>query len=136
MTTELSVLAWACLLAILHLWLPIRAKTRQFGLQWNMGPRDETPAAPAAPSPVAGRLERAQANYYESFPLIAAAILIVSVADLETRWTAIGAILWLGARVLYLPLYALGVPVLRSLVWTASVIGLLMVLWPALAAAF
>lgn len=135
MTTELAVLAWACLLAILHLWLPIRAKTRQFGLQWNMGPRDEAPEAAAAPSPVAGRLERAQVNYYESFPLIAAAILIVSVADLETRWTAIGAILWLGARVLYLPLYAFGVPVLRSLVWTASVIGLLMVLWPALAAA-
>ena len=136
MTTELAVLAWACLLAILHLWLPIRAKTRQFGLKWNMGPRDEAPEAPAAPSPVAGRLERAQANYYESFPLIAAAILIVSVADLETRWTAIGAILWLAARVAYLPLYAFGVPVLRSLVWTASVIGLLMVLWPALAAAF
>jgi len=135
MTTELTVLAWACLLAILHLWLPIRAKTRQYGLRWNMGPRDVAPEPAGAPSPVAGRLERAQANYYESFPLIAAAILIVSVADLETRWTAIGAILWLAARLLYLPLYAFGVPVLRSLVWTTSVIGLLMVIWPALAAA-
>jgi uncharacterized MAPEG superfamily protein len=133
MTTELIVLAWACLLAILHLWLPIRAKTRQYGLKWNMSPRDE---AREAPGPIAGRLERAQANYYESFPLIAAAILIVSVADLETRWTAIGAILWLAARIAYLPLYAFGVPGLRSIVWTASIVGLIMVLWPALAAAF
>ena len=132
MTTELTVLAWGCLLAIVHLWLPIRAKTAQFGLKWNMSPRDE--AQPAA-SALVGRLERAQANYYESFPLIAAAILIVSVADLETRGTAIGAWLWLGARIVYLPLYAFGVPVVRSLTWTASVIGLLMVLWPALAAA-
>ena len=133
MTTELIVLAWACLLAIVHLWLPIRAKTRQYGLKWNMGPRDE---AREGAGPMAGRLERAQANYYESFPLVAAAILIVSVADLETRWTAIGAILWLGARIVYLPLYAFGVPGLRSIVWTASIVGLIMVLWPALAAAF
>jgi uncharacterized MAPEG superfamily protein len=133
MTTELTVLAWACLLAIVHLWLPIRAKTRQYGLKWNMSPRD---GAQAPADAIAGRLERAQANYYESFPLIGAAILIVSVADLETRWTAIGAILWLVARALYLPLYAFGVPVLRSLVWTASIVGLIMVLWPALAATF
>jgi uncharacterized MAPEG superfamily protein len=133
MTMELIVLAWACLLAIVHLWLPIRAKTQQYGLKWNMGPRDE---AREAPGPTAGRLERAQANYYESFPLIAAAILIVSVADLETRWTAVGAILWLAARILYLPLYAFGVRGLRSIVWTASIVGLIMVLWPALAATF
>lgn len=133
MTTELIVLAWACLLAIVHIWLPIRAKTAQYGLKWNMSARDE---AQAPPSAMAGRLARAQANYYESFPLIAAAILIVSVADLETRWTAIGAILWLAARVIYLPLYAFGVPKIRSLVWTASIVGLLMVLWPALASSF
>lgn len=131
MTTELAVLAWACLLAIVHLWLPISAKTRQYGMKWNMGPRDET-QAPA--SPVAGRLERAQGNFYESFPLFAAAVLIVSVADLESRTTAIGAWLWLGARVVYLPLYALGVPVLRSLAWGASIAGLVMVLLPALRA--
>jgi uncharacterized MAPEG superfamily protein len=133
MTTELAVLAWGCLLAILHLWLPIRAKTRQYGLQWNMSPRDE---AQPAPSPIAARLERAQANYYESFPLMVAAVAIVSIADLETRWTAFGALLWLGARVIYLPLYAFGVPVVRSLTWTVSVVGLLMVLWPALRAGF
>ena len=132
MTTELTVLAWACLLAILHLWLPIRAKTAQYGLKWNMSPRDE---AQAPPSAMARRLERAQANYYESFPLMVAAVAIVSIADLGTRWTAIGAWLWLGARIVYLPLYAFGVPVVRSLTWTASVIGLLMVLWPVLRAA-
>ena len=133
MTIELASLAWACLLAIVHIWLPISAKTRQYGMKWNMSARDE---AQAPPSAMAGRLERAQANFYESFPLFAAAVLIVSVADLESRWTAIGAMLWLGARVLYLPLYAFGVPVLRSLAWTASIAGLAMVLVPALKAGF
>lgn len=131
MTIELSVLAWACVLAIVHIWLPIAAKTRQYGSKWNMGARDE---ALPPPSAVAGRLERAQANFYESLPLFAAAVLIVSVAGLESRTTGIGALLWLGARIVYLPLYAFGVPGVRTLAWGASIVGLMMVLWPALAA--
>ncbi len=133
MTTELTVLAWACVLAIVHIWAAIRAKTRQYGTKWNVGARDEELPPLGA---LAGRLARAQANYLESFPLLAAAVLMVSVADLETSWTALGALIWLGARIVYLPLYAFGVPVLRTLVWTLSLVGLLMVLWPALAALF
>ena len=133
MTTELTVLAWACVLAIVHIWAAIRAKTRQYGTKWNVGARDEE--LPPLGS-LAGRLARAQANYLETFPLMAAAVLIVSIADLESRWTALGALIWLAARIVYLPLYAFGVPLLRTLVWTASLVGLLMVLWPALAALF
>ena len=133
MTTELTVLAWGSVLAIVHVFAAIRAKTRQYGTKWNMSARDE--ALPTL-NPVAGRLARAQANFYESFPIMAAAILIVSVARLETYWTAIGALVWLGARILYLPLYAFGVPVVRSIAWTLSLVGIVMVLWPALASAF
>ena len=133
MTTELIALAWGCLLAIVHIWLPIRAKTAQYGLKWNMGPRDE---AQAPPSAMAGRLERAQANFFETFPIMIAAVAIVSIADAESRWTAIGAWLWLGARVIYLPLYAFGVPVARSLAWTASVVGIALLLAPAIRATF
>jgi uncharacterized MAPEG superfamily protein len=61
-------------------------------------------------------------------------VAIVSIADLETRWTAIGALVWLGARVVYLPLYALGVPKVRTLAWAVGMAGLMMVLWPALRA--
>ena len=133
MTTELIVLAWGCVLAIIHLFAAVRMKTRQYGTKWNIGPRDEE-LPPLAP--VAGRLARAQANYYESLPVMAAAILIVSVAHLETRWTAIGALIWLAARIVYLPLYAVGVRGVRTLAWLLSLAGILMVLWPALAAAF
>jgi uncharacterized MAPEG superfamily protein len=133
MTTELTVLAWGCILALIHVFAAIRAKTRQYGTKWNISARDEE--VPPL-NPVAGRLARAQANFYESFPIMVAAILIVSVAHLENRWTALGALIWLGARLLYLPLYAFGVPVLRSLAWIAGLAGIVMVLWPALAAAF
>jgi uncharacterized MAPEG superfamily protein len=133
MTTELIVLAWGCVLAIVHIFAAVRVKTRQYGTKWNMGARDEELPPP---DPIVGRLARAQANYYESLPVMAAAILIVSVADLETRWTAIGALLWLAARIVYLPLYAVGVRGLRTIVWGLSLVGIIMVLWPALAAAF
>ena len=131
MTTELSVLAWGCVLGIVHIFIAVRFKTRQYGSKWNMGARDEE--LPPQ-QPIVGRLARAQANFFETFPVMAAAILIVTAADLESRWTAIGAVVWLGARLVYLPLYALGVPVLRTVVFLISVVGIAMVLRPALVA--
>jgi uncharacterized MAPEG superfamily protein len=131
MTAELSALAWGCVLALVHIFAAVRVKTRQYGSKWNTGARDEELPPP---QPLVGRLARAQANYFETFPVAAAAILILASADLATRWTAIGAWLWLGARIIYLPLYAAGVPVVRTLVFLASVVGIALMLWPALAA--
>jgi len=133
MTPELTVLAWGCVLALVHVFAAVRVKTRQYGTKWNVGARDEELPPP---QPIVGRLARAQANFFETFPIFAAAALVVAVAGLGDRWTAIGAWLWLGARLVYLPLYALGVPVVRTIVFLASVAGIVMVLWPALAAAF
>lgn len=132
MTTELSVLAWGCVLALVHIFIAVRFKTRQYGTKWNVGARDE---ALAPPQPIVGRLARAQANFFETFPIYAAAAIIVSTTLLNDRWTAIGAWLWLGARVVYLPLYAAGVPVVRTIAFLASIVGIAMVLRPALIAA-
>ena len=129
MTTELSVLAWGCVLALVHIFAAAQVKTRQYGTSWNMGARDEELPPP---NPLVGRLTRAQANFFETFPLVIAAILIVQAAGLNSKWTAIGAMVWLGARVIYLPLYAMGVPMVRTLVFMASLVGLLMILTPAL----
>ncbi|HEX8574498.1 MAG TPA: MAPEG family protein [Allosphingosinicella sp.] len=131
MSAELSALAWGCVLALVHIFAAVRVKTRQYGTKWNVGARDEELPAP---QPMVGRLARAQANFFETFPIFAAAALTVAVAGLADRWTAIGAWLWLGARIVYLPLYALGVPVVRTVVFLISVIGIAMVLRPALAA--
>jgi uncharacterized MAPEG superfamily protein len=133
MTTELSVLAWGCVLALVHIFVAVRFKTRQYGTKWNVGARDEELAPP---QPIVGRLARAQANFLETFPVMAAAILVVTAADLEGRWTAIGALLWLGARIVYLPLYAAGVPVVRTIAFLASIVGIALVLRPALVAGF
>jgi uncharacterized MAPEG superfamily protein len=129
MNTELTVLAWGCLLGLVHVFAAVRVKTRQYGTKWNMGARDEQLPPP---QPIVGRLARAQANYFETFPIMAAAILTVSVAD-RTDWlTEIGAIVWLAARFVYLPLYAAGIPRIRTLVFLISVLGILLVLRNAL----
>ena len=131
MTIELTILAWGCILGILHILIAVRFKTRQYGTKWNMGARDEDLPPP---TPIVGRLARAQANFFETFPILAAAVLIVTAASLEDRWTAIGAMIWLGARIIYLPLYAFGVPMVRTLVFIASLLGIAMILRPALVA--
>jgi uncharacterized MAPEG superfamily protein len=133
MTTELVVLAWGCVLGLVHIFAAVRVKTRQYGTAWNISARDE---ALPPPEPLVGRLARAQANYFETFTIAAAAILIVYAAGLHDRLTALGAIIWLVARIVYLPVYALGIPILRTALFIASLIGILMVLWPALAATF
>ena len=133
MTTEIIVLAWGCILALVHIFVAVRFKTRQYGTKWNVGARDEELPAP---QPIVGRLARAQVNFFETFPIFAAAALLVGVAGLDDRWTAVGAWLWLAARIAYLPLYALGVPVVRTIAFLVSVAGILLVLRPALSAAF
>lgn len=129
MNTELTILAWGCVLALVHVFAAVRVKTRQYGVAWNMGARDEVLPPP---QPIVGRLARAQANFFETFPIAAATILIVSQAGLTSRWTEIGAIVWLAARILYLPVYAAGIPRIRTLIFLVSVVGIGMILWPAL----
>jgi uncharacterized MAPEG superfamily protein len=133
MTTELIVLTWGCVLAAVHIFAAVQAKTRQYGNKWNVGARDEELPPP---KPIVGRLARAQANFLETFPIMVAAVLIVSAAGIADKWTGIGAWLWLGGRVVYLPLYAMGVPYVRSLAWGVALVGIVMVLKPALTALF
>ena len=125
MTTELTYLAATLVLALIQILLPAFARTREFGLSWNAGARDTTPEAHSS---VVGRLERAQANLFETLPLFIGAVLIAQVADRTGVLTAWGAGLYFWARVAYIPLYALGVPYIRSLVWLVSLAGLAMCL--------
>lgn len=125
MTIELQMLAWAMLLGLVHIFATSTAITRERGLRWNASARD-TPMPP--PGPLAGRLQRAQSNFMETFPLFAAAAIMVVVAGRQDSTTALAAQLYFWARVVYLPLYAAGVPYLRSLVWLVSLVAVLMLI--------
>ena len=129
MAIELKILALGALLLFIHIFVAIRYKTAQYGRSWNIGARDESLAPP---NPVTGRAMRAQANFEETFPIAIVALLGVVVAQKTGQWTVLGGWIWLGARVVYLPLYLAGIRGVRTLAFVVSVIGLAMVLKPLL----
>ncbi len=129
MPVELKIAAFGAVLLLVHILVAGNARTKQYGRHWNVGARDEE--QPPL-NPVAGRLARAQANFQETFPIAVVALLGVVIAGQTSPITAIGGWIWLAARTIYLPIYAMGVPVVRTVVFGISIGGLGMVLWPLL----
>ena len=127
MTPDLFVLACVLVLALVQIFLFDIARTGQYGLKWNLSPRDESAMPPL--SDMAKRLDRAQANLFETLPIFIGAILIAHISGRANDLTALGAHLYLFGRILYVPLYAYGISPWRSLVWVVSLVGLLMIIW-------
>jgi uncharacterized MAPEG superfamily protein len=125
MTTELTILAWTLVLALVQIMLPGMLRTKETGTEYNVGPRDE-PGPPKRH--ITGRMQRAPANLYETLPLFIAAVLIAHVAGREGALTLWGCWLFLIGRIVYVPLYALGIPVVRTLVWMVATAGLVLIL--------
>ena len=75
-----------------------------------------------------GRLERAQANLYETLPLFIGAVLIAHVTGEDGVLTLWGSALYFWARVAYVPLYAFGVTGVRSAAFTVSLVGLCLII--------
>lgn len=131
MPVEVRILLYAALLLLVHIFAEAHFKTKQYGTKWNMGARDED--LPPV-NPVAGRLGRARGNYLETLPIAIIVLFGVVVAGRTSDTTALGGWIWLGARIVYLPLYWAGVPVVRTIAFLVSLIGLAMVAWPLFAA--
>jgi len=123
MQCELGILAASAGLGLVQIVLTATAGSKQRGVDWNVGPRDE--AIPL--TGVAGRLERAQNNFFETFPIFAALILVAYLGGKLSNLTVYGSAAYFIGRVLYIPLYAMGVKLVRTLVWGVSLIGILMI---------
>ncbi len=125
MSTELVVLALSVVLLFAHIALQGMLATRERGSNWNAGPRDGD-AKPLGK--LAGRAERASLNFRETWPAFVALALGLAVTGQTGGMGAFGAVLWLVARLVYIPLYLFGVPYVRSLAWIASAFGLVLML--------
>ncbi len=126
MTIELRMLAWSVLLGIVQVLLASALMTRQRGMKWNASARDGTPAPLTG---VAARMERVVRNFMETFVFFAALVLAVVLAGRQDGRSALAVQLYFWARLVYVPLYAAGIPYLRSLVWGVSMVGIVMLLW-------
>ena len=125
MSVELTMLSLAIVLGLLQLLIAARSGNSQRDLKWNVGARDEPPPPV---SKVAGRLERAFRNFMETFPFFAACVLIVTLTGRHNWATVWGAQIYLAARIVYVVLYALGVPGLRTLVWLIATLSIILML--------
>ena len=125
LTVELKTLAWSVILVLVQIALQACLATQEFGVAYNASSRDEN----RAPKSVgAARAERALRNLLETYALFAALALALAVTGRSGGAGASGAILWLAARIVYIPVYLMGIPFLRTAVWIASIVGLLMML--------
>jgi uncharacterized MAPEG superfamily protein len=127
MTIEMQMLVWSVALGLLQLIIATTATLGQCGLSWMASPRDGTPKVLTG---MAGRLDRANANFLATFVFFAAVVLAGYVLQRHTATTALGAQIYFWSRLIYLPVYALGIPYLRTLIWTASIVGIVMLLTP------
>jgi uncharacterized MAPEG superfamily protein len=125
LTIELKILALNVVLGFVQIALASHAGSLQRGYRRTASARDETPVRLTG---VAGRLERASRNFLETFPFFAASVLIAHVAGVHNSLTEWGAQLYFWAGIGYLILYALGVPLIRSLVWNVATLGIVMIL--------
>ena len=128
-STETTMLWASALLGIVYLLAAAIPSVLARGLPWAVGARDE-PGAPLGK--VGGRHHRAWKNIIETFPLYEAAVLVEAQVPQDGDIAAMGAQLYFWGRVAFLPLYAIGVPFLRTIAWTAALAGIAMVLLGAL----
>ncbi len=92
------------------------------GLMIAFGNRENLPQA----TPFAGRVERAARNTLENFVLFAAIALVAHATNSGSARVALGAEVFFWARLVYIPIYCVGLPYLRTATWAVSVVGLAM----------
>ena len=124
-SVEVELLIAAVVMGLVHLlWATVAGSGGHRDTAWLLGPRDD-------PRPVTGqaaRLCRAYANFLETFPLFAVAVIAVLLAGKTGSQARFGEWLYLIGRLAYTPLYALGLPVVRTVAWTASMVGIIWVI--------
>jgi uncharacterized MAPEG superfamily protein len=125
MAVELQLLAWSVVLLIAHIMVQGALVAPIKGMAWNAGPRD---GGQPTLGKHAGRAQRALENFKETYPAFIALALALAVTAHTGGVGALGAWLWFGGRVVYLPLYVLGVPWLRSGAYGVALVGLVMML--------
>ena len=128
MPPELTALTFAALLQVLQFFAYSITANRQVGPKVAMGPRD----TPVQLTGTAGRLQRALNNHFEGLILFTIACVVVTLGGQSTPFTAACGWVYLLARVLYVPAYALGLTPWRSVVWSVGFLATTLMLIAAL----
>ena len=125
MSVELTMLLWVVILFLVQLVAQGVAEIMEHGIGYMVSARDDW----KNPTGIASRIERAYFNLLETMPAFAALILIAIYTGKVNEMTALGSQIYFWGRLVYFPVYISGLPVIRTLVWTISTAGLVLILW-------
>lgn len=125
MSPELKYLLFSVILCFAQVVVLAVAATAQVGLAPLAGNREGL----AELTGVAGRAKRAHLNMIENLVLFASLVLIAVVAQKTSPLTAMGAMVFFWARVVFVVLYLAGITWLRTVAWAISVVGMGMIAW-------
>lgn len=123
MTPDLKLLLWTVALTFVEVVVAVLAATMEVGLPTLAGNRDGRIDLAG----FAGRAARAHRNMLESLPLFIALVLIAQIAGKANATTLLGAQLFFWGRLAHWLIYLAGIPWLRTLAWTVSVVGLILI---------
>jgi len=115
MTPELTTLALAALLQAVQFLLFAVPANMELGTGYTSSARDRPPSRQI--SERTARLQRAMNNHFEGLILFTIAVVVVTLGQQSNQVTQTAAWVYLGARVLYIPAYALGWRPWRSAIW-------------------
>jgi uncharacterized MAPEG superfamily protein len=125
MTLELWMLMGSVLVLFGTIVVQVLIALGNIGLVSAMGNRTDVAYPPPG---IAGRAERAVRNTVYALAMFAPVVLTAKVAGISTDMTVLGAQLFFYARIAYSIVYIAGIPWLRTAVWSASMIGIGMVM--------
>jgi uncharacterized MAPEG superfamily protein len=114
---EMAVINWALILAAAlfqaQAWKPS-------GIKAVLG----NAKVAAEPGSFAARLDRTARNMLENMVLFTAIVFVASLAGVVDPRVELGARIFFWARLAYIPIYLVGIPVARTGVWAISLIGM------------
>jgi uncharacterized MAPEG superfamily protein len=123
MTTELTILTLAGLLQAVQFFLMAIPANLELGHGKTMSPRDPAKLGGSVEellSERTGRLKRAMDNHFEGLILFTIACIVITISSQSTAFTGTLAVIYLIARILYIPAYAFGWVPWRSCIWFAG----------------
>jgi len=116
MSSELSILALFGLVVIATILIQVVLAVPQVGLPYLSSARDD--ARPL--TGMAGRAVRTVENSIAAIALFAPAILVLHATNGFNGTTLMAAQIFLLARLAFVPVYLVGIPYLRTVVWLAG----------------
>jgi len=116
-----KILILAFLLVIIQLTIPmlIDLLTGNTNLTYLLSSRDSS----SKPSIYAQRANRASRNLLETLPIFIGIGILSLIREVDNSYVAL---LWLILRAIYIPIYILGINYIRTGIWAASLICLIL----------